>query len=263
MRAYVQLAKLRLLTELTYRFDVYAGILTNLILMVATVFLWKTAFRGMGTVGGVDEGQMITYAILASLLGALFSPGVDDALNDKIRNGSIAVDFIRPIHPPLSWLADDIGSTISSFLMRVIPLLIFSSLFIRVPLPANLPAALLFIPCCILSFGILWMLSAVCGLIAFWTMELGELGIAKDAVVRVLSGGLVPIWFFPGWAQKISAWLPFQYAVQLPLEIYIGRAGPREALAGIFIQFVWFVILGLLAAWLWSRGRRRVLVQGG
>jgi len=263
LRAYIQLAKLRLLTALTYRFDVYAGVFTNLILMLATVFLWKTAYRGLGQVGGVSREQMITYAIVSALLGSLFVARVDDEINEKIRRGDIAVDFIRPIHPLLAWLADDIGSSIASFLMQFVPLLIFSAVFIRFPLPANAAAAALFIPCCVLSFSILWLLSALCGLIAFWTMDLGELGIAKDAVVRVLSGGLVPLWFFPPWAQKISACLPFQYAVQQPLAIYIGKAGPREAVAGILIQVAWVAVLGAAVVWLWKRGQRRVLVQGG
>lgn len=263
MRAYVQLAKLRLLEALTYRFDVFAGFLTNLILMFATVFLWETAFRGMGTVEGVNEGQMVTYAIIGALLATLTTTTVQQHLNMKIRRGDIAVDLIRPINPPVAWLAEDIGSAVARVVLQALPLLIFAIIFVRIPAPANLTSFLLFLPCCVLSFGILWLLSALSGLIVFWTMDLGDLGIVKDAVVRILAGGLVPLWFFPMWAQKISACLPFQYAVQLPLSIYIGKARVHEALQGIGIQLFWVAVLGVLTAIVWRRGRRKLLVQGG
>jgi ABC-2 type transport system permease protein len=263
LRAYIQLAKLRLLTSLAYRFDVYASIGMNLILMLATVFLWRTAYRGIDRVAGVNEGQMVTYAVVSMLLGSIFVTNVQNYINDRVRRGEIAIDFLRPVRPLLAWLADDIGSGVGALLLQLIPLLLVSSVLVRAPLPANALAALLFVPCCLLSFGILWLVAALSGLAAFWTMELGHMGVVKDAVVRILSGSFVPIWFFPPWAQKVSAFLPFQYTYQLPLAIYVGRAGPAAAVRGMAVQVLWIVLLGLVVAGVWSRGSRRVIVQGG
>lgn len=263
MRAYVQLARMRVLTTLAYRFDAYARIAANFILMLATVFLWRTAYRGIDRVAGVDEQQMVTYAIVSILLGSLFAVNVENAINFRVRQGEIAIDFIRPIRPVAAWLADDIGNGVSGLVMQLIPLLALSVLFIRVPLPAGAVAAVLFVPSCILSFGILWLLSALAGMLAFWTMELGHMGLVKGALERVLSGSMVPLWFFPPWAQKVAACLPFQYTYQLPLSIYVGRAGPAEAARGMVVQFLWIVLLGAVAACMWSRGSRRALVQGG
>lgn len=263
MRAYLQLAKLRLLTELTYRFDVFARIGTHLILMLATIFLWQTAYRGDGTVAGVDRDQMVKYAVMSALLGAAFVTHAQHVVSRKIRRGDIAVDFIRPVSPPAAWLADDIGMGLSGVAMQLLPLLLISLAFVPPPLPAGAGALLLFLPSCVLSYGIVWLISLMAGMLAFWTMELGHMGAVKDAILRILSGSFVPLWFFPPWAQKVSRFLPFEYTYQLPLGVYIGRTPPRAALAGIAVQALWVAALGALAAFMWRRGSRRALVQGG
>lgn len=60
--AYYYLARMRILVSLAYRFEVFATVGTNLMLMKASIFLWKAAYRGIDSVAGVNappppEGQ--------------------------------------------------------------------------------------------------------------------------------------------------------------------------------------------------------------
>jgi ABC-2 type transport system permease protein len=89
------------------------------------------------------------------------------------------------------------------------------------------------------------------------------MGVVKDTIVSILSGSLIPIWFFPEGVQKVLAYLPFQYTYQTPLGLYIGKITVSEGLLQILIQFVWIVILGGLTIIAWRRARRNVLIQGG
>jgi ABC-type uncharacterized transport system permease subunit len=52
------------------------------------------------------------------------------------------------------------------------------------------------------------LLSALTGMITFWAMYLGRLGVVKDVLVNILSGMLIPIWFFPPFSA--GRFLPFQ-----------------------------------------------------
>ena len=106
-------------------------------------------------------------------------------------------------------------------------------------------------------------MSAMVGLVSFWVAELGNLGMVKDAIVRVLSGSLVPLWFFPSSVQRVSQWLPFQYTYQTPIGIYIGIMPAGDAIKAIGIQAAWVVVLSLLLAWIWKHARGKVMVQGG
>jgi ABC-2 type transport system permease protein len=89
------------------------------------------------------------------------------------------------------------------------------------------------------------------------------MGMVKDSIVRVLSGSIVPLWFFPESVQTVSKFLPFQYTYQTPLGIYIGNIGTREALAAMGIQFIWIAVLFMLLAAGWKRTKTKTLIQGG
>nr|WP_245995909.1 ABC-2 family transporter protein [Paenibacillus taihuensis] len=161
------------------------------------------------------------------------------------------------------YLAEDIGSMLSSLINKVLPLFLVVSILFGVPLPATWIGMLLFLPSCLLSYAILWLLSALVGLVAFWVMELGNMGNVKDAIVRVLSGSLVPLWLFPQSVQTISAYLPFQYTYQTPLGIYIGETGPADGLRAMAIQGAWIIVLYLALAFFWRHTKTKTLIQGG
>ncbi|MCM3749482.1 ABC-2 family transporter protein [Paenibacillus pasadenensis] len=266
MRAYGYLIKMRVLTALAYRFDVWIGMIGDLILLAASVFIWKAAYGGdvLGSgasVVGLDE--MITYTVVSVLMAAVFSTGVQNTIYNQVREGNIALDFMRPLNLLGIYLSEDLGSMVSSLVNKAVPLVLMASLLFGFPMPDSPTAAVLFAASCALSFMILWLMSAMVGLVAFWVAELGNLGMVKDAFIRVLSGSMVPLWFFPEGLQRISEWLPFQYTYQLPLSVYIGMSTPAEALRGMGIQVIWIALLGGLLAWIWTRARGKVMVQGG
>jgi ABC-2 type transport system permease protein len=262
LQAYWYIAKMRILTTLAYRFEVFAAVGSQLILMLAAVFLWETAYSG-GSSTTMQLNQIVTYTILSILLGSVFICNVQDTIYRKVRDGTIVVDFYRPITLLGCYLADDLGSMMSSVVNKVLPLFLLASLFFKMPLPSSFTSFLLFIPSCLLSYAILWLLSAIVGLISFWFMELGNMGMVKDSIVRILSGSIVPLWFFPSSVQIISKFLPFQYTYQTPLAIYIGQITPLDAMIAMFIQLIWIALLyGILYA-VWNKAKKKTLIQGG
>ncbi len=50
MNAYLYLMKMKWLVALSYRFDVLTSIASNFILMIAGIYLWKTAYRNTDAV---------------------------------------------------------------------------------------------------------------------------------------------------------------------------------------------------------------------
>ncbi|WP_308636062.1 ABC transporter permease [Paenibacillus silvisoli] len=263
MSAYYYFFKMRILTTLAYRFEVFTAVASNAVMLLATVFLWKAAYRGIGSVEEVSQHQMIVYAILSVVMGAVLSVSVQDEMYYRVREGNIATDFIKPVHLLGMFLAEDLGNTVSALVNRAVPLILLSSVLFTPPLPASFAALLLFIPSLMLSFLLLWLMGAIVGMIAFWVLELGNLGIVKDAIVRILSGSMIPIWFFPDWMGTVSAFLPFQYMYQTPLSIYIGVISYSQAGIALVVQAVWIAVLALIAYAVWQRAKRVTLIQGG
>ena len=260
---YSYILKLQLLQSLAYRFEFISSIGSNLFFLFGSVYLWKTAYKGLDSVGGVNEGQMITYAIVSVLMSALFHISVDGNVFSKVRQGNIALDFIRPIQLPLFWLVEDIGKSLTAITKFCLPVFVVAIFLVKVPAPATLAAGLLFIPSCLFSYLMLWQIAALVGFSAFWVTELGNVSGIKNMMVRILSGQMIPLWLFPDTIQNISKFLPFQYTYQTPLEIYIGNIQPTDVLPILAIQLAWIIVFVIILTLVWRKAQRRVFVQGG
>ena len=69
--------------------------------MLLTVFLWQTVYGQAEAVAGVTRSQMISYAVLSVLLGALLQAQVEYSVGSRVRDGQIALDLMRPAKVPL------------------------------------------------------------------------------------------------------------------------------------------------------------------
>ncbi|MEN6312624.1 MAG: ABC-2 family transporter protein [Clostridiaceae bacterium] len=264
MTAYIYVIRMNLLTSLAYRFEVFSSVIANFIVMFAGVFVWKAAYAGMpSSVEGVNERQMVTYIIVSFLIDGLFDISVDWSIGQKMRDGSIVSDFIRPLSPFFCWLMEDIGRSLNALFLRFLPLLLISTVVFGFSLPCSLGAAILFIPSCILSYFILWFISAITGMLAFWIIDLRNMGIVTYTIISILSGSMIPLWFFPESIQSVSRFLPFQYTYQTPLGIYIGKITLNDAIPSMLLQVLWVFILLCLACVMWKSAKKRLFVQGG
>lgn len=263
MSAYFYLAKMKMINSLTYRFEVITVLSTNLVMMLATIFLWKTAFNGINSVSGINEAQMVTYAILSSILSAILSFEVEGNLNSNIRDGNIAIDLLKPVSLLGKYFAEDIGGFITNLINRLLPLIIIVSLFIKIVPPVNFIYFVLFICSVIFCYILLWSMDAIFGIMAFWLMDIGNLAGIKNAFIRLLSGSIIPIWFFPKRLQNVFSFLPFQYTYQTCLSIYIGKLSVTQAIEAIGVQGIWAILLMMLVYLLWKKASKSIQVQGG
>lgn len=262
-KSYVYVARIRLIDTTAYRFDIVVSLLVRMLFLIANTYLWHTVYSGKQAVAGVSEPEMITFAILNVLLMELQRSDVQYVIASKVNSGEIAMDFLKPINLLLNWMADDIGRNVGWFVLSLIPTAVFILLFFQpvIPIPAGMIPILLV--SVVFSFVIMWLMAAIVGLMSFWFMELGYLGIVQEEVVRLLSGSFVPLWFFPQWVQDVSRFLPFLYVGQFPLSIAIGKVPYAGAMHGVAVQAAWVGILWLALAILWRKAQKHVLIQGG
>ena len=235
-------------------------------LLISYVFIWKAAY-GNGVVGSstsiIGLQGMVTYSVIAVVLASIFQMEVQDTIYHQVREGNIAMDLLRPIPLLGKYFASDVGNISSSLVNKALPLLVLAALLFGVQPPPSIGAFGVFLISALLSFFILWLMSALVGLVAFWVAELGNMGMVKDAIVRILSGSFVPLWFFPESVQRVSAWLPFQYTYQTPIGIYVGATTIRAGWLAISIQALWVVLFFLLLSWVWKYAKSKVMIQGG
>ena len=262
-RAYVEFAKVAFSREGTYRTQVFTHIGSVLLRVFLLSMLWTALYRNNGPREGISLSAMITYATLALLLDLIYGVNGAYVIREKIREGSIAIDLMRPISVPLYVLADTVGQT-SFAALQIVPALLLSLLIVHVDAPDSLPAGLAFIASIGLGFLVNFFLDLMMATITFWTMEIFGVQLMMQFISSLLSGSLVPLYFFPpGIEQQLAFASPFAAIYNAPLSIYIGKVAGMQIWAMLGFQVFWAIVFGAAALALWRVGERRVVIQGG
>lgn len=262
-KAYFYVYKMQIQKTLAYRFDVYGNIIMQCIIMFATAFFWKALFADTSRVQGVDAENMLVYTVISSMMSVLFHINVENRVVKSVEKGTVAVDMLKPVNLYAIYLFEDLGRITALFFQNMIPIFLIGSLCIAVPKPAGGISFLLFLLSVLMAFCINWLLAACFSMWAFTAVNMDPLLQVKKHIIRLLAGGIIPMWFFPDWLYTLLNVFPFVYIYQLPLDLFIGKVCPADAAPRLCIQFVWVGILFGLLYTLQRRVTRRVMVQGG
>jgi ABC-2 type transport system permease protein len=115
----------------------------------------------------------------------------------------------------------------------------------------------------LLGQWVLYYVMLVLDQLCFWTVRNTAAMLILLFAQNLLSGVYAPLWFFPDWFVTMSAFLPFQATLSVPLSLYVGRIPLSDAAFQLSVQAAWVVVLALFTRLLWRRAARRVISQGG
>ncbi|MEV6275172.1 ABC-2 family transporter protein [Nocardia sp. NPDC051832] len=263
-RVYLQLAVAGFRRQAQYKLAMFAGLFTNCVFGMVRAAVMLAAVRAGSEFGGYDEGTIGAYVWLSQgLLGAMQFMGPPLELVDRVKNGDIAIDFLRPVDIQLGYLAADLGRAACTLLPRGIPSVAFGMLTFGLAMPSTPgPYAwgMLSLLCAIiLSFLCLFAV----GLIGFWVVETRGLRVLYQICGTFLAGLFVPVHMFPEWLRTIAHATPFPSILQAPIDILSGRATGMESVSLVGTQLFWVLVIGAAGRILLAAGRRRLEVQGG
>ena len=261
LEPYVEFAKRAMAREATYRFDVFTSIASVVIRVYLLRMVWTALYARNAAPRDLPLHAILTYSAVALLMGLVLDIDQTRALYDKLHDGSIATDFMKPIVVPLYFFADGTGEVLFHAAL-ILPSLAFALLVVHidVPPPAVLAAfALSFV----LGYFVGFFINFILNCVAFWTLEIQAMQLIFTWLTDFLGGELVPLVFFPAaFANAIFA-LPFAAMFSTPLLIYVGVIPPGRYLETIGLQVMWLAILGGISCVVWRAGAKRVVVQGG
>lgn len=203
----------------------------------------------------------MTYSTVALLMGLVMDIDQTRMLYDKLHDGSIATDFMKPISVPLYFFADGTGEVLFHAAL-IVPSLLFALLIVHIDVPGPAVLAAFFV-----SFGLGYFVGFFINFIlnctAFWTLEIHAVQLIVTWITDLLGGEIIPLLIFPVVLQRIAYALPFAAMFSTPLLIYVGAIPPARYLEVMGLQLFWIVALGAVATVMWRAGARRVVVQGG
>ncbi len=234
------------------------SLLVRLYLMKA---VWTALYAQNAAPAGVPLHAVLTYTTIALLMSLVLEIDGTRVIRDKIREGTIATDLMKPISLPLYFFSDGVGMTLLHAVL-IVPALVLSLVIVRIDVPPA-PVLLAFAASFLLGYLVNFCLNFLMNCIAFWTLETFAIQLMVRWASDLLSGQIVPLVFFPGVLAKVVLALPFAAIYSTPLLIYLGRITPAQY-AGAFAQQIGWCAAFALIAWLvWRAAQRRIVVQGG
>jgi len=261
--AYLQIIRGRLKTAVTYRQNVFFLVAIVVVQIFMLRKVWSALYAGHQIVNGMTLHSLLVYLTIANLQNwVLQDTTISRYMYDRVREGQVAFDLVRPVGFVPQMFAHLVGSSFSSMLFAIVALP-FVALAGTLDGPAGASAAGLYALSLACGYVITMMLTLMLGMIAFWTMEIAGLTMLYFLVNQFLAGALVPVSLFPGALRVAAEILPFQATTYAPVAIYVGKLQGSQAMQAIGVQVVWIVLLCLGAHVMWRRALRRVVVQGG
>jgi ABC-2 type transport system permease protein len=261
--AYVDFIRIRFLTMLAYRVNYYSGIVIYAINIGAYYFMWKAIYGDAEQLGGFTAGQMTTYVAVSWMARAFYFNNLDREISNDIRDGSVAVQMTRPYSYIMVKMMQGFGEGLFRLLLFMAPGMVVVTLIFPIELPTDPVLWMIFLVMIWFSFLINSQINVMTGLFAFFVENNEGLMRMKRVTVDLLSGVVVPIAFFPGWASEVLKWLPFQAITYLPGSVFTGRIAGSAVWEALLVQAAWFAALIAPIAIMWRAARKRLFVQGG
>ncbi len=248
--------------EITYRFDYFMAVLNGFLYIFIFTALWRALYAQGASVGNFTAASLTGYAVVAMVIRISFSMD-DTTIAQKVRDGSIATDLIRPVSFFMMNLAQCIGFSAFHTAARGVPILIFSIFLFKLNIPFTAQGMAFGALSLVMGYLILFMLNYLFGLIAFWVIEVFPFQLMKYGLLNLLGGSVIPVDLFPPFMKPFLTLLPFQHIFYTPAAILVGHATPERALIMLGEQAVWVFIMGAASLLAWNAGKDRLVIQGG
>jgi len=263
MSKYIEMIRIRFLMMLAYRTNYYSGILIYSINIGAYYFLWSAIYGDKSSIQGMSVLQMTTYVSVAWMARAFYFNNIDREIALEIKEGKVATELIRPYSYLGMKTMQGLGEGIFRLVFFSLPGMVIVGFIFPLDLSVSVSTWGYFTISIILSFIINSELNLIAGILTFFTLNNEGLLRAKRFVIDLFSGLILPISFYPLWAQDVMKYFPFQGISYIPSMICTESFKGQQIFDGLMFQAVWSVILLIPIQLLWKIAKKQLVIQGG
>lgn len=271
MKGLLAIFKMRFGLILNYRMAAIAGLFTQLFFGFVMVMIYYAFYESSGSLNNsgnlpMTVTQTVTYIWLGQGLLGLLPWNGDREIQAIIRNGDYVYELVRPVDMYNYWLYRILAQRLASSLLRALPLFLLAFFVVPGRLQMNGPESFSSFAMFFLSMMMAVILGGtISNIITISVLfTIGD-GIERllPAIVTIFSGMVIPLAFFPDWAQAILKFLPFSGLVDSPYKFYLGIYGSGDLATVLLHQISWTLVLMMAGRWMLQKASRRVVVQGG
>lgn len=262
MGIYIEFFKKAFQERYAYKFDFFTSLIGSTLMVVVQASIWSALYQN-AIQKPISLTEMISYVVLAAFVTALTSSGISRKLGERVSNGTIVMELIRPINLKHLFFAEDFGNNIFRVIFSTLPAIIVISTLYGFDFKTNLNTWAYFMMSVAMGIVIAFYIHYIIGLFSFWLHTSWYIPFYVGALFQVFSGSIVPLWFYPDWLQSICHILPFRLIFFEPISIYLELRNGNEVSQLLLLQIVWIFLLYLLERMVWTFAIRKVVIHGG
>ena len=255
------MARVGFADAVAYRAEMLVWMLTTTMPLVSLA-LWS-AVAETAPVGRFTERGFAAYFLATLLIRQLTGSWLVWELNTEIRSGTLSRRLLRPIHPLISYSAENLAAIPLRFALTLPAAIVW--LFVLEP--GALPRTPIDLLTAFFSVIGAWLINfftmALIGSLAFYLESSTAIFDLWMVAFMILSGYLVPLELFPAAVRGVAHALPFRYTIAFPVEIATGLVRGEAMLRGLAIQWAYVVGIGGAAILAFRAGVKRFSAFGG
>lgn len=267
MRMYLSVFRIRFINNLQYRAVLLGEIAARFAWGIMEILAFSAFYRASPAAFPMAFSQTVSYLWMQEILIVLFAVVFQDGdIYSSLESGSIAYELIRPMNLYGRWFCQSAANRISFTLLNCAPALLIALIMpepYRMSLPPDTGVLLLFLLSAALALGVVVAFAMLMYISLFYTLSQRGIRIIVTALTSFLSGGVIPLPFFPAPVLAVVKWLPFAAMQNMPLRIYSGSIAGADAWEGIAFQIFWLATLLFTGQAAMRRALKKVIVQGG
>ncbi len=265
LRAIPTLMKVGFAEAVAYRGEMMIWVLATTMPFVM-LSLWSAVAAGSPVVGAEktwSSSSFVAYFLAMFIVRQLIASWACWEINFEVRQGTLSMRLLRPIHPIVSYAAANLAYMPMRLVvtMPVVIGLLFSSGFDA--LPRDWRVWVLWCFSMLGAWAITFFVNIAVGALSLFMESSTKLMDAWLAGFFIFSGYMFPLDLFPSWLKWASTWLPFRFTIGLPVELMTGVHPFAEGLALLAQQWAWVAVFSTLAIGIWNLGVRRFQAFGG
>ena len=267
MKKYWSFFRMKLMAGLQYRSAALAGMSTQFVWGAMEILLYRAFWLEHPERFPMGMEALSSYIWLQQAfltLFALWSWEFD--ILESVKTGAVSYELLRPADTYGMWMARSVGSRLSRAALRMVPVILVSSL-IPAPwglrLPASPAAFGLFLLSSVLMVLVVCAYSLLVYALTFYLTDPNGIMVLSVAAADLLGGAVVPLPFLPEGFRRFAELTPFASMQNVPLRIFSGDIPLAEAPAVMGLQLFWIVVLISAGFLLTRKGLRRAVILGG
>lgn len=267
MKKYISYFRMWLVMGLQYRAAAFGGVVTQ--------FFW--GFMEIAAMHAFHDSNPAAYpmtmeatcsyiwlqqAFLAMLSARIF----DGQILESVRSGDIAYELCRPVGIYSLWFSRSTASRLSGAGLRCIPIFLVAVFLpgsYRLSAPAGIAQFFFFLLTLALAVLVSVSFIMLIYISGLYTVSSDGLRRLCSSLMDFLTGGYIPLPFFPTGVRRVLELLPFASMQNVPLRVYSGDLAGPQMYRSILLQIFWLATLVTAGRLLCRNAERKLLIQGG